>query len=217
MSRDLTTKHLMSVFIPAIALGVLILAITIKQYQPLYPSTPAAAPQSPTTLQTIPLLPDDPILGNKKAGHTIIIFGDFGCESCHTQMALLEELLQTSGQKMKIVWKGLPATRIPYPSDTAHLYAYCVNKHNKFLPFADSVFSSIDNLLPTNLDALVTAQGLSDSEIKSCSSGSEAKQYMTDTQSIAQNLNIQAVPTIFLDNIQIQPPTTIEGWQALVS
>lgn len=216
MSQGVGSKHLFAIFIPAIALGALIFAIGIAQYQPLYPTAPAA-PANPTTLQSIPLLPGDPILGNKKAKHTIIIFGDFGCESCHAQMALLEQLLQSSGNTIKIFWKGLPATRIPYPSDTAHLYAYCANQQGKFLPFADAVFASIDNLLPTGLNQVATKINLNETDLAACTASAAAKQHLADTEAIATELHIQAVPTIFLDNIQIQPPSSIDDWQSLVS
>jgi protein-disulfide isomerase len=215
MSTTVSTKHLVTIFFPTIILLGVILMITIRQYEPLYPQVePSSTASTPTP--SIPLLPDDPILGNKKAGHTIVIFGDFGCEACHTQMNMLMELVKTHGQKIKIFWKGLPATRVPYPSDTAHRYAYCANKQGLFLPFATSTFTGIDNLIPENLVRIAAAIGMNPAQTTMCVDSPDTKQYITDTQTIATELHIQSVPTIFFDNIQIQPPSTLDGWKALV-
>lgn len=215
MSQGVSTKHLYTVFLPAIALGSLVLAIAIARYEPLYPdSAPETA--APATGDPVPLLAADPIIGNKKAPHTIVFFGDFGCEACHAQTKLLLELIDASPQKVKIFWKGLAATRIPYPSDTAHRYAYCANKEGKFLPFAAAVFDTADNLTPDNLDQAAKAAGLDSANIAACAKSPEVAQYMTDTETIARSFSVQSVPTIFLDNKQITPPTTLEGWQLLV-
>lgn len=211
----LKTKHLFIIFIPAILIVCFALFIRIVQYEPLVPEDKSADKQN-EDLSLIPIFPDDPIIGNKKAATTIIAFEDFGCEACKTQTFIFDKLLEKYPDKIKIIWKGLPVTQFPHPTETAHQYAYCANEQNKFVEFEKFAFTNSDNLSAQIISKIAEEIGLNEKALTKCLESGTADAYIEKVKQLALILNVQAVPAIFIDNKQIQPPQLIEEWETIL-
>lgn len=203
------TKQLLLIFVPAFSIALVTLFIRIVQYHPLNITvTTEGQPQD----TTVPLLPEDPILGNKKAPVTLIAFEDFSCEGCEAQSKLLDEVIQKYPNKLKIVWKGSPVTKFPYDSRPAHIYSYCMNEQGKFAEWKQLAFTNSRNLSAALLPTLRDQISINTKKFETCLNSAAPEEYIKKTEEIAQSLNIQSVPTFFVDNKQIQPPQTAEGW-----
>lgn len=203
-------KQLLLVFIPAILLLGIFFFVRVVQYEPLNPKPTAKDSQDTTA---IPLFPEDPILGNKKAPGTVVVFADFGCEECKNEYALLGEVIKTYPERVKVIWKSLPVTKFPYDSEMATLYGYCANKQNKFMEMADSMFLNQLSLSEDTLKSLSEEAGLNSKDITNCAASAEAKNFIQKTKDLATILKIQAVPAIFINNIQIPAPKSIDEWK----
>ena len=208
------TKNIIIIFIPALLILGIAIFIRILQYQSIKPS-PILEEEQNTELQ-IPILSNDPILGNKKAPISIMVFEDFGCEGCRQQMTILEKLLEKHEGKVKIIWKGLPVARFPYSSQSAHEHAFCANQQENFAKFEQLAFSNSNNLSAEILNRIVDEIGLNKNKLQKCLNSGEAQAYIKQTESLGLYLNIQSVPSIFIDNKQIQPPQILEGWETLL-
>lgn len=213
----LKTRQIFLVFIPALLLGALGIFIQFIQYRPLNPEPPAmdqTLSQAPTL---VPLLPSDPIIGNKKAPITLIAFEDFGCEGCKSQTDMLDKLLAKYPDKVKIIWKGLPVTTFPQDTTRAHIYGYCAYQQNKFTEYQKLAFANSDNLSETVLGIIKEQLKLDEARFAECIASEEPRVYIDQTKQIALSLYIQAVPTFFLNNKQIQAPQFLEGWETLLN
>ncbi|MBI5728389.1 MAG: thioredoxin domain-containing protein [Candidatus Magasanikbacteria bacterium] len=211
------TRHLLLIFLPAILIAGIALAVRVTQFQSLYPKdTPEEDSDTSQNGVPIPILPSDPIIGERGAPITIITFEDFGCPACRDQINLLDTLRGRYPKKIKIIWKGLAVTRIPYPSRLAHEYAFCANRQGKFAPFAAKAFDSIANLSPGSLESIATAIPLNEAALAPCLAGDDVKNAMKQTEQIAELFHIQSVPTIFVNNKQVEPPRGVEGWVTLL-
>lgn len=214
----LKTHKLLLIFLPAIIIAALTLFIRFIQYRPLVPKELAERAQNKTTLTglQIPIYSDDPIMGNKKATHTIIVFGDFGCEHCRTLSVTLDELLANYTDKVKIIWKGLVVTKFPYSTEAAHQYAFCANRQGKFTEFSNFAFTNYDKLTAQTLKSIATNIELNEKKLTECLTSVEITEYSQKNEMLGMALNIQTVPTIFLNNKQINPPADLEGWKAVL-
>jgi len=210
------TKHLFAIFIPAILLVLLIFFVRVIQYEPLFPSDEEYEKIKPQQDFQIPIYTEDPIIGNKKAAINIIAFEDFGCEGCKTQISLLEQIMEKYPGKIKIIWKGLPVTRFPYESNLAHEYAYCINQQNKFSEFYPIAFANNDNLSEEILNLITKEIDVETKKLNECLQSNLAKAHIQKIEQLSLMLNIQSVPTIFINNKQIDPPQIIEGWETLL-
>ena len=136
-------KYLALIFIPAILVALLALFIRFIQYEPQFPDETKIE-----TVQTglqIPIYPDDPIIGSKNAPIMLIAFEDFGCGVCRTQSSIIDSLMRKYPDKIKIVWKGLAATKFPFPTDLAHQYGFCANRQGMFKDFSQLAFTNSEN------------------------------------------------------------------------
>ncbi len=205
----------MFIFIPATLLAAVFLFVRVVQYQPLFPKEDKTENPESKTL-SVPIFPDDPILGNKKAGTGIVAFEDFGCEACKEQTAIFEELVNKYPGAIRIIWKGLPVTQFPYPTELAESYGYCANKQGMFDIFKTYAFSNSGNLSQTSLDIISEEIKLNKEKLTECLESPATANHITQTKQIARILNIQAVPAIFVNGKQIDPPKSLEGWETLL-
>lgn len=207
---------MLAVFIPAIIIGLFVLFIRIIQYRPLFPSEKEYEKIKSTWSFNIPIDIDDPVIGNKKAPLAVIMFSDFGCASCREHMTVLDELMQKHPDKVKIVWKSLPVTTFPYSTVLTHEYAYCLNQQGKFSEFYPLAFINSDNLSEPVLKAIVGQMKIDADKLAQCLASGKAKNYLQKNGQLGMALNMQSVPTMFINNKQIEPPQILEGWEALL-
>lgn len=211
----LSTKKTFAIFIPAILLVSFALFIRIIQYEPLFPDI--KEDEQKTGEFVIPIFSEDPILGDKKSPITIIAFEDFSCPACKEQNTMLDTLIGSYPGKVKVIWKGLPVSEFPYSSQKAHAYAFCAHEQNKFGEFKRLAFTNSDNLSDTILDNIAQEIELNTDKLTSCLESNKPTLNTQTIQQIAQILNVQAIPTFFIDNKQIQTPKTQAEWKMLLN
>jgi len=213
----LKTKHLAIAFVPAIVLVIGGLTWRIIQYEPLYPEIPPQAEAIDTRAELVPIHHSDPVIGDANAPITIIAFEDFGCPACRQQMAILDQLIAKYPSKIRVIWKGISVVRFPYSTRTTHEYAYCAAQQGHFGTFKALAFANSDNLSKSTVDDIVNSiDGLKQKKFTECLSSGDALVYMVDVERLGRALNIQEVPTVFLDNRQIEAPQILEGWETLL-
>lgn len=212
----LRTSHMIYLLVPAVMLVSAIFAFKAIQYRALFPATnPQHAQEQP--LDLIPILPNDPIIGQPNAPKTIIAFEDLACEGCSAQNTLLTQLEQAHPGKVKIIWKGLPVATYPFSSEPAHEYAYCANKQGVFSEFKEYAFANVNNLSKQTLDTIVTEIGINKPVFDECINSGSASTHIDTVRQLARVLHVQHVPTFFLDNEQIATPSSVEGWEAILA
>lgn len=209
-------RHILFIFLPAIFLVALTLFIRLVQYNPIDPPIPETAAEE-IKKSTIPIFPEDPILGLKTAPQTLILFGDFGCENCKVEYELLHTILEQYPNKVKVIWKGLPVITLPFNTELAQKYGFCAHKQNKFESFASFAFENSSSLSEATLKSISTQVELNESQLKTCLIDPGTSEYIQKTKDLAQVLNIQTVPTVFLNNVQISSPQSVEEWKAALS
>ena len=212
----LRTRNLLVIFLPALILAFLALFIRVIQYEPLFPKENTEG-ESAKDQFVVPLFNNDPILGDKKAPLTVIAFEDFGCEACSYQDTLISALLEQYPKKVKFVWKTLPVTKFPYPTDRAARYGFCADEQNQFEEFKRFAFANEDNLSEAGLEQIAEAMKLDKNRLTRCLAGADVETHMTKNQQLALLLNVQAVPTFFVDNVQISTPQSIDQWKAVLN
>ena len=214
MAQELTKKKIFIVFVPAILLGALGLFIQIIRYEPLLPTVDKTATDtSKQPAFTIPILPTDPIIGSKKSPITVIAFEDFSCDACKAQHDLFLQIQKIYPDKVKMIWKGLPVHDFPYPSVDALRYSVCATEQNKFDDFASYAFSNGDNLSESTLVKIGEEIGLDAKDLTACLASDRPTKAIELTKNIANTLNLQSVPTFFINNAQIKTPESLDEWR----
>lgn len=208
------TYKFLIILIPAILIACLALFIRFIQYKST--SETILSEETEKNLIVIPIYSDDPVLGNKKASHTLIIFEDFGCEACKYQSEIFEELRNKYPQKIKVIVKGLSIINFPISTRNALEYSFCANKQKKFFEFSKQAFAMQNNLDENSLKKIMEKIGTNEEKNNKCLQSIEMKEYLSKNEILARTLNIQSLPAIFLDNKQITPPNDVAGWEAFL-
>ena len=212
----LRPRQLLIIFIPAFLIIAAILFVRILQYEPLFPKQENIEKQ-PAADFSVPIFSADPLIGDRQAPTTLIVFSDLGCAHCRLQFSLWEQLMAQYPKKVKIIWKRLPVVSFPYSTELANQYAFCANQQGKFLDFIRLAFTNSNDLSQTIVESLARSADLNQEKLQTCLDSGAAQAYLQKTEQLATLLNIQAVPTIFLNNKQIDPPQVLEGWKTLLN
>ena len=214
-SSMIQTKHLFILFIPA-----LLFIFFALRSQMNYSSTlqsvlsPETTDKANTSL--IPIFPEDPTQGTSNASTTIIIFEDLACEGCKYQNSLLSQLEKKFPGKIKIVTKLLSVTTFPYNTEKAHDSAYCASQQYKFATFRDEAFANNTKLSPTVVDTLVKTVIPDMGKFTTCMQSEAPATYRNKNENIARSVGIQEVPTIFVNQKQVQPASSLELWENIL-
>ncbi|MBT3817006.1 MAG: DsbA family protein [Candidatus Magasanikbacteria bacterium] len=211
----IATKTYLKIFIPALFIVLLALIIRVIQYEPQFPKF---TPPEQREL-TIPIYADDPIIGNKKAVHTIIVFEDISCANCIEQFNVFQELITAYPNEVKIIWKGLPINTFPNNTKEAHQYAYCANKQDEFYPFIQYAFTNGTNLSTIVLDTIVEEiADIDEKKLKKCleTEQSVIDAYIAKNEEIAHILGIQTLPATFIKNKQVVA-STLDEWKLVLN
>jgi protein-disulfide isomerase len=184
-------KKMILIFVPALAVAGFALFVQILHYEPLFPEKKDAA----QTDFTIPFSPTDPIIGVKRASKTIVAFEDFGCHSCKQYDTVLMDLV-AAHPTVKVIWKGIPVTRYPYPTDLAIKYAFCAHAQKKFIAFKNEAFALNDQLSDEVLKKIALDIKLDSNDLTACLADTATENYLEQSQRLATTLGIQTVPTV---------------------
>lgn len=207
-----SNKLLFAAFVPIILLAGIGLFIRVIQYEPLIPDLPE---ETEKKLQ-VPIFLEDPIVGDKKAAKTIVAFEDFGCKSCAEQSKILDTILEKNPKSAKIVWKIMAITSFPQDSTEAGKYGFCANEQGRFDEFKKYAFENAENLTNLTLETIAKEMKLDEKKLEECLKSPRSTAYLDTVKNLGKLLNVQALPTMFIDNKQIQIPANEAGWKTLL-
>ena len=91
-----------------------------------------------------------------------------------------------------------------------------MNQHNKFDQFKRLAFANSTNLTRNTLNTIVTELGIDPLIIETCMQSDEPETHLKQVEAIARTLNIQAVPAIFKDGVQLHAPGSAIEWAELL-
>lgn len=210
-------KHLYSIFIPAIFLVLAVFSFRLFQYITIFTSPFDQDDVEQNQTFTIPLSENDPIIGDKKAPKTIVAFEDAQCAHCASFYTLMKEFEKIHPNTVKIIWKPTSVITIPFSSETAHTYLMCAKEQNAFIPYLELLFANQVELSKESLDLFAQNLKLNITKLNACLTDTKIQTYISETKQLAQYLQIQSVPALFLNNIQIPVPATIVDLEGILN
>ncbi len=211
------TKHILLALIPAVLFLGAIVWFEASSYRSLF-SGPVTQtqPSENKELDIVPILPNDPLLGDPRAPNTIIAFEDYGCHGCAAQEPMLQELFDTYPTQLKLIWKGLPINRLPNNTERAHEYAFCAEEQALFTQFKSHAFANSTDLSVSVLNTIATNIHMDLDALTACLTSGRAAQKNEEVKAIAKILGIQTVPTFFVNGTQIATPSSVAAWKTVL-
>lgn len=121
---------------------------------------------------------DDPVLGDKNAGISIVEFSDFQCPFCarvySDALAQLRQSNYFKNGEVNLVYKHFPLNSIHPQAQKAAEASECARKQGKFWEYHDLLFTNQQALDIDSLKTYASQLGLNSAQFNSCLEGGEA-------------------------------------------
>jgi len=148
----------------------------------------------------ITIKPTDHIRGNKDAAVTIVEYSDFECPFCEQVFPTVKQLMDTYGDKVRLVYRHFPLSFHAQAQKAAEA-SECASEQGKFWEFHDLVFGEQSKINGgvTQLKAWAKQLGLNQSKFDSClDSGSKADIVKNDLLD-GNKMGVTGTPGFFVD------------------
>jgi len=157
---------------------------------------------------------DDPVRGDANAPVTIVEFTDFQCPSCAAMQPILEEVLKTYGNKVRLVVRDFPLNMHANARKAAEA-ANAARAQGKFFEYAALLFQRQTALDVPSLKKYASELGLDrarfDAELDSGKYAAEVRHDIDD----GEIYGVDSTPAIFVNGLALREMSS-EALRALI-
>jgi protein-disulfide isomerase len=157
---------------------------------------------------------DDPVRGDANAPITIVEFTDFQCPSCAALQPILEEVMKSYGNKVRLVVRDFPLARHVNARKAAEA-ANAANAQGKFFEYAALLFKHQDKLDLPSLKKYASEVGLNrarfDVELDGGTYAAEVKHDVDD----GEMYGVDSTPAVFVNGVALRE-MSVEALRALI-
>ena len=151
----------------------------------------------------IPNSDSEQTAGNPGASITVVEFVDMGCSRCLSLHSTIKEFVLKHPQDIRLVWKDDVKPGILSDYTLAHQALYCAGEENKFWQFLDIAIANQNNLREPGLKKIAQDLNLDAEKFWQCTNSDEAKQAVSASAELANQLGVKSLPAVFVNNKMI--------------
>lgn len=188
-------------------------------------STPATQSGEALVDQTQLLQGASKIKGPENAEITIVEFSDFQCPACQSAQVLVDQVVKTYPDKVRVVYRHFPLDSIHPNARLASQASEVALTQGKFWEFHDKLFAaqnewekigSKDDLKAKFAEYAAELEIDKQMFLEKIESQEAAQAVQTDTE-LGNSLSIQATPTFFVNGKMTAAPQLLQTVQSLIS
>jgi protein-disulfide isomerase len=150
-------------------------------------------------------LDDSPVRGSPMAPVTIVEFSDFECPFCGAAYPILEQLVEQSDGKVRLVFKHYPLDQHTHARLAAKA-AIAAKKQNKFWEMHDLLFENQHRLQKPDLVRYARQLGLDVERFKKDLESEEVEKALAADKAEGREVGVQGTPTIFVNGRRFEEP-----------
>ena len=141
----------------------------------------------------------DHIFGSMDAPLEIVEYGDFQCEFCLKATSSVQEVHAQLGDRFRYVWRHAPLTRFHPNALAAAEASEAASLQGRFFEYERALFENQDEQLPSDLLKRARDIGLDLERFERDLNSADVAARVRDDMLDAEALDIQAVPTFFIN------------------
>lgn len=159
----------------------------------------------------------DPIrYGNVTSVASIIVFGDFECETCKTLNTTLEQTLPKYHGKIRLVWRDLPVSVVNPNAMSAAIFARCAGAQGKFWEAHDALYAA-PSLNESTYLHIADQLRLNSAQLSQCRQDPAIKLAIANDVETARNDGVNAAPLTFIGTTAHLGPLTSQAIDAEIA
>ncbi|MCO4772625.1 MAG: thioredoxin domain-containing protein [Deltaproteobacteria bacterium] len=181
--------------------------------------------------QPVPTESHRPVRGNADAAVTLTVFSDFQCPYCVRGEAAVQEFLQDHGDRVRVVSRHLPLTRIHPAAFPAAVATEAAAEQGKYWEMHDALFAlgpkplgkaiDRDDPLPAvgamPFEEQATAIGLDIGAYRESMRSLEIQQRVQDDMDLARSLGVGGTPAFFFNGREVTERRSAKLFEKLLS
>jgi protein-disulfide isomerase/Spy/CpxP family protein refolding chaperone len=156
-----------------------------------------------------------PAKGPANAPVTIVEFSDFECPFCVRAEPTVKQVLDTYGEKVRLVFKDFPLpnhTRAPKASEAAH----CAGDQGKFWEMHEKLFAAGDKIDVPDLKAHAREVGLDGAKFDACLDSGEKAKLVQANRKAGEEAGVTGTPAFFVNGRLISGAQPFEEFKKII-
>ncbi len=166
----------------------------------------------------IPIGPDDPQRGSRTALVTVVVFSDFQCPFCSRLEPTLDQIRETYGEDVRIVWKNEPLPFHQHAKLAAQVGAavLALRGQDAFWQFHDMAFRRQAHLGPDAVRAWAVAVGVDARELDAGLLRGTWLAKVDADHELAQRVGVNGTPASYVNGIELSGAQPFEKFKAVI-
>jgi protein-disulfide isomerase len=157
-----------------------------------------------------------PVRGNPNAPVTIVEFSDFHCPFCRRAHPVIQQLMTTYGDRVRLVYKDMPLDNLHPNARAASEAGLCAAAQGKFWEFHDKLFASEPDSSPATLNRLAQEVGIDIAPFEACYKERRFKTQIDASVQDGARLGVTGTPTFFINGRNLTGALPLESFAKVV-
>jgi protein-disulfide isomerase len=159
--------------------------------------------------------PTDPAKGPAVAPITIVEYSDYQCPFCARVNPTLERVVQTYGDKVKIVFKDFPLPNHP-EAPKASEAAHCAGEQGKYWEMHDRLFANQQALQVPQLKQYATALEVDMTAFNECLDSGKHASRVAENMRAGEALGVASTPTLYVNGRPVVGAQPFEMFKTII-
>jgi len=166
----------------------------------------------------VPVTDAQPSKGPKDALVTIVEFSEFQCPFCARVLPTTKQVIDTYGDKVRIVWRNNPLGfhNNAGPAAAVAMEAYSQGGNDKFWEVHDTLFANQKALGRAELEGYAGKAGLDAAKVKKALDEGTHKAAIDGDQALATQLGARGTPYFFVNGRQLRGAQPFAAFQKVI-
>lgn len=157
----------------------------------------------------------NPSLGNTDAPVTILMFIDFECPYCQESFPVFDQVIDTFGEGVRLVFKEFPISSIHPNARAAAQASMCANEQGNFWKFYNAAFVG-KKLDESSLYAYATASSVNATAFDACMKAQKYGKMIDQDLSDGVALGVRGTPTYIVNGKFVEGVLTLDEWKNII-
>ena len=163
-----------------------------------------------------PSVDDDPSKGPADAPVTIIEFTDFQCPFCKRGADTVDQIIDTYGDQVHVVFRDFPLAALHPDAPKAHEAAECADEQGRFWEMHDKLFGNQADVSIATLKGYAEDLGLDMDRFNACLDGSAMKAEIDADMAAGREYGVSGTPAFFINGMMLAGAQPFDSFASII-